>query len=145
MTTLTLPEDLHEKFGDALNALCAKYGIELVVLFGSRAQGRARPDSDYDVGVLCQRGSVSPGDYLELTYELGQALGCGNVDLVDLRAASPLLKYQAMSSGRPLYEATPGAFNLFYVLAWKMYQDARYDIYRLMPAYLKQSLRRWLG
>jgi predicted nucleotidyltransferase len=128
----------------ALRALCAAYDIELVIFFGSRAQGLARTDSDYDVGVLRQRGTVPPTEFLKLAYELGRLIGDGNVDLVDLRLASPLLKYRAASGGRPLYEATPGAFNRFYVLAWKMYQDARYDIYRLTPVYLKQSLRRWL-
>jgi predicted nucleotidyltransferase len=36
------------------NALSEKYGdrIERVVLYGSRARGEARPDSDYDIAVF---------------------------------------------------------------------------------------------
>ncbi|HHE38134.1 MAG TPA: nucleotidyltransferase domain-containing protein, partial [Candidatus Cloacimonetes bacterium] len=29
-----------------------KLGIKMIVLFGSQAEGKARPDSDYDVAVL---------------------------------------------------------------------------------------------
>ena len=35
-----------------LNHLARRYGIELIILFGSRARGDARPGSDLDVGVL---------------------------------------------------------------------------------------------
>lgn len=47
----TQPPPVLAKFRAALNAL---YGdrIERVVLYGSRARGDARPDSDYDVAVF---------------------------------------------------------------------------------------------
>ncbi len=127
-----------------LREVCQEYGIELVVLFGSRAKGQAREGSDYDVGVLRQEGMVSVEDFLNLAYRLGQVLDMGDVDLVDLRRASPLLKYEAMRSGKVLYEAKPGVFNRFYVLAWKLYQDDRYDLRRLDRVYIERSLERLL-
>jgi uncharacterized protein len=48
----------------ALNAAYGAQNIERVVLFGSRARGDARPDSDYDVAVFLN----DPG---ELWDELG--------------------------------------------------------------------------
>jgi len=36
----------------ALAEVCHRHGVSLVVLFGSHAQGTARPDSDMDLGIL---------------------------------------------------------------------------------------------
>ena len=61
---------------------------------------------------------------------------------MDLRTASALLQYEAARNGRVLYEAQPGLFNLFHVLAWKKYQDEHYDLRRLDRVYVRQSLQR---
>jgi predicted nucleotidyltransferase len=51
LTTTPIHDPVLARFRAALNAL---YGsqVERVVLFGSRARGDARPDSDYDVAVF---------------------------------------------------------------------------------------------
>ena len=51
-TTITHADPVLEKLCAALQAT---YGdrIELIVLFGSRARGDARPDSNYDVASNC--------------------------------------------------------------------------------------------
>jgi uncharacterized protein len=51
MTAQTVADPILTRFRAALDAL---YGdrLERVVLFGSRARGEARPDSDYDVAVF---------------------------------------------------------------------------------------------
>lgn len=51
MATTPIHDPVLARFRAALNAL---YGsqVERVVLFGSRARGDARPDSDYDVAVF---------------------------------------------------------------------------------------------
>jgi uncharacterized protein len=40
------------RFREALDELYGTWNIERIVLFGSRARGDARPDSDYDVAVF---------------------------------------------------------------------------------------------
>lgn len=129
---------------EKLRALCQEYGIDLVILFGSQAKGYAREESDYDVGVLKGEGLIEAEAFLDLAYQLSRALGMGNLDLVDLRRASPLLQHEAARSGKVLYQAQPGLFPLFRVLAFKRYQDARYDLYRLDPLYIERSLERLL-
>ena len=51
LAAMTTPDPILVRFRAALTAL---YGdrIERVVLYGSRARGDARPDSDYDVAVF---------------------------------------------------------------------------------------------
>ena len=53
-------------------ALDAAFGarIERVVLFGSRARGDARPDSDYDVAVFL-REDVDVGREITMLSEIG--------------------------------------------------------------------------
>ena len=68
-------------------ALEGRTDVELAILFGSRARGQAREDSDVDLAVQGQ-----DLDLLTLAAELSRAIG-KEVDLADLRHAGyPLLK-----------------------------------------------------
>jgi len=120
-----------------LREVCEKYNLDLAILYGSQARGTARADSDYDVGVRKRRGTLQPDEFLSLTADLSRVLGTERLDLVDLRTASALLQ-----RGRALYEAEPGLFNRFHVLAWKQYQDEHYRLRTLDRIYVQQSLQR---
>lgn len=127
---------------DTLGAVCREHELDLVVLFGSRARGEVRADSDSDLGVLRSRGKVPPRERLRLGFRLGLVLGLPNVDLVDLRTAPPLLKHQAGSAGRVLYEREPGLFRLFQVYAWKLYLDDERQLRRLDAEGIRAGLAR---
>jgi predicted nucleotidyltransferase len=64
------------RFRAALNDVYGAGDIERVVLFGSRARGDARPDSDYDIAVFLNH----PG---ELWDELGTLSHVTTAILVD--------------------------------------------------------------
>jgi len=93
--------------------------LDLVILFGSSAEGRAHKESDIDVGFLFD----GPRDILDLTNRVTRTLGTDDVDVVDLRRASPLLRYAAARHGAALYEREPGSFARFYSLSFRMYVD----------------------
>ena len=68
----------------AMQRLIAMGGMRAVVVFGSRACGRAKPDSDLDLAVICQQAQLSPEQKRQLWQRCRDAiglLGCG-VDLV---------------------------------------------------------------
>ncbi|MEI2656036.1 MAG: nucleotidyltransferase domain-containing protein [Nitrosomonas sp.] len=66
-----------------LTALLSQYPqIKLAILFGSRAAGNARPDSDIDLGIWAQ-APLTADFKLQLIQTLGAELGCP-VDIVDL-------------------------------------------------------------
>jgi len=84
----------------------------MVVIFGSQVSGHARAGADIDVAVRMQRRAW--GDWereLELVGELTEAItGDGDLDVVFLNGASPLLLFEVASSGVVLYQMQPTAF-----------------------------------
>jgi predicted nucleotidyltransferase len=88
----------------ALAAVCDKYGIAELKVFGSRARGTARPDSDIDVLYSLRPGHKLGWDIEQLAEELGSVFG-QKVDLVSLRALHPRLKPAVLAEARPLYAA----------------------------------------
>jgi predicted nucleotidyltransferase len=66
------PDIDHEK----LERTSHRYGLDLVVVFGSQATGRAMSESDVDVAVrMRRRGWDNPEVELDLVGELVEALG----------------------------------------------------------------------
>lgn len=115
----TLPDA--DKIREALTPLFRDEGLRLVLLFGSVATGGMHRRSDIDLAFLFD----TPADVLALTNAVVRLLGTDAVDVVDLRRASPLLKFSAVKHGKVLYEKTPGIFPAFYSLAFRMYDDTK--------------------
>ncbi len=110
-----------EEVRNKLSPLFQDKGLQLVLLFGSVASGKVHKQSDIDLAFLFDK----PANILVLTNHVIRLLHNDRVDVVDLRRASPLLKYSAVKSGRLLYERAPGIFNEFYSLAFRRYVDTK--------------------
>ena len=89
----------------ALDALCRRYGIRRLSLFGSTLKGTSRPDSDVDLLVEFQPGAMpSLFTMAEIEPELSPLLGGRKVDL---RTAGDLSRYfrdQVVRMAEPQYE-----------------------------------------
>jgi predicted nucleotidyltransferase len=85
--------------------------VRAIYLFGSRAEGEARSESDIDIAVLPR----SPLSELE-RYDLAQALAARlnrDVDLLDLESASTVVRMQVIARGERLYPAVSRDLELF--------------------------------
>jgi uncharacterized protein len=94
--------------------------------FGSRAREDARPDSDYDLALLAER-PLEPLARWELQERIARALRA-NVDLVDLRTASTVLKVQVLKDGIVLEEHHPRAraeFEMYALSDYARLQEER--------------------
>src|SRR5690242_8733395 len=88
----------------ALAAICSKYGIAELRLFGSRVHGTERPDSDVDVLYVLRPDRKMGWEIEQLADELSDLFG-HQVDLVSLNALHPRLKPAVLAEARPLYAA----------------------------------------
>lgn len=93
--------------------------LDLLVLFGSTARRRATSRSDIDLGAQCR----GPADLDTLYLALAPRLETDQLDLIDLRRASPLLAFAVARTGRVLFERQPGVFHSFQSLAARRYYD----------------------
>jgi predicted nucleotidyltransferase len=93
--------------------------LRLLLLFGSRARGDSRRESDWDLGYLAARGL----DADTLLLDLVNTLGTDRIDLVDLARAGAQIRFRAARDGRVLHEAQPGAFTRFWVEAVDFWCD----------------------
>lgn len=91
-------------------------------LFGSQARGTARPGSDVDIAVLGEH-PLTLEQRLSLQLELEDALGGPRVDLVDLRAVSPVLQFEALQ-GQRLLLRSPEQVACFSSLVGREYESA---------------------
>ena len=70
-------------------------------LFGSAVEGRMRPDSDADIAILTE-APLDAWRRLELAADLTRLFG-REVDLVDLRQSSTVMRMQAVVHGRRIF------------------------------------------
>ena len=89
-----------------LDALCRRWRVKRLSLFGSRLKGQAGPDSDIDLLVEFEPGG-EPGlmGLTQLEIELSELAGG---DKVDLRTAQDLSRYfrdEVVSTAVPQYAA----------------------------------------
>lgn len=75
--------------------------IALIYLFGSRAQGLANEQSDYDIAFF-SKAAIDNVQRYELAQQLAIELNA-DVDLVDLKSASTVLQMQVVSQGEKLF------------------------------------------
>jgi predicted nucleotidyltransferase len=85
-------------------------GLQLLVLFGSRARGEATARSDWDLGYLGEPSLDRDG----LLADLVAAAGTQALDLVDLDRAGGLVRFRAARDAVVLFEAGDGAFARFW-------------------------------
>ncbi|MBI4536583.1 MAG: nucleotidyltransferase domain-containing protein [candidate division NC10 bacterium] len=127
-----------------MKRVARKYGLDLVVLFGSHVSGRARAGSDVDVAVRRQPGRLEADSLrLEVAAALERAFPeAAEVDVVFLNEAGSLLLFQVATTGRALYERQPMLFWQFQSYAARRYDDDyKYRLRR--DAYLDRQVKRW--
>ncbi len=113
--------------------------VELVYLFGSRANGAAKPLSDFDFAILFSH-SLPDKERFELRLAaisfLTALFGKNEVDVLDLNLAPPALRFAAVAPRQNIYAKSEDARISFECRVMSAYFDQLYYLNR----HTKQSL-----
>ncbi len=82
---------------------CRRNGIRRLSFYGSVLRNDFRPDSDVDVLVEFQPGSVVGFRIIEMEEELASLLGGHKVDMVNPKYLNPRLKGRILASAEVQY------------------------------------------
>lgn len=96
--------------------------MRLAVLFGSRAVGKARSDSDFDVGIIPIDPELALSDELALAAGLSGVMGT-EVDVVRLDRDDVFLGREVARVGVCLFEVEPGVFSAYRATAMSHWID----------------------
>lgn len=103
--------------------LAKKYGLSLMVLFGSHAKGRPKWHSDVDIAFISEK-NFNPAQENKLYGDLYSLLGREDIDLVDLnKTHDVLLRYEIFTHGRILYAINSDIFRKNRERAYFDYHD----------------------
>jgi len=101
-----------------------KYNIELFIIFGSYAENMNKPGSDLDLAYKSFK-ILSKDEEIELLNELSQFYQRGDLDLVEINKAEPVLKVEIAKNGKLLY-GSEKKFEEFSIYAAAIYADTKH-------------------
>jgi predicted nucleotidyltransferase len=127
-------KSLHSFFSDKKNEPC----IDLAYIFGSRADGKVGPISDYDIAVLYAK-LHAPGLRYELSHKLKKKLMTDRVDLLVLNDAPIELRYAVIVSGIVVYEVNVNTRVEYEALTLSIYGDFLYVLRNQREDILKEG------
>lgn len=118
-------EAIRQRLSGALADLA---GVRLAYLFGSRASGRARADSDIDVAVLLDPERVGGAEAYgrevrRLAGALGRVVSSASLDIVLLNEAPCLLRHRVLAGGRLLFARSEQERVRYAIRTIREYQD----------------------
>ena len=99
--------------------------VSCAFFFGSRPGGRARVDSDWDVAVYLSE-DLSPKQRFQARLRINSELaGLGQIDLVVLNDAPPLLAHRVLTGERIFVRDAP-LYTRFFVRTMSQLSDESY-------------------
>ncbi|MGC9515476.1 type VII toxin-antitoxin system MntA family adenylyltransferase antitoxin [Methanocrinis sp.] len=133
-----LPEEIRSSL-EELAGLFEEEGVILAYLFGSLARDETdREPHDVDLAVLT---ATQEEPAWRLWEKIVDALGTERLDLVDLRRASPVLRFEIVRSGRPIYVSDEAARERFVLDTLHLYPDTAPMRRRQMESLRKRMMK----
>jgi predicted nucleotidyltransferase len=113
-----------EKIKPNIKQLAEKYGLSLVVLFGSQATGKTHSQSDVDLAFLAKR-PMNLMEVAKMQTEFSEELKIRDLEMVALNGAHPFLLKQVAQKSIVLYEEEKFLFAKFKIYAFKSFIEAK--------------------
>ena len=120
---------------ERLVPLFERENVLLAYLFGSLSRGQE--GNDVDLAILVQDRPA-----FRLRDAILDCLGTERVDLVDLQRASPVLRFQIIRAGHPLYVSDQALQERFELATLHLYRDTRF-LRSQQQQYVKERFAQW--
>ena len=120
---------------DKIIEIAKKHKLKMLLLFGSQASGRVKPDSDFDIAYL-PKESFDTKQILELNGDLMDIFHSERIDQVNIRQASPLLLHEISRNSKLLFGQEIDYIR-FKTRAFRVFVDSA-SLFRLQDALIKK-------
>lgn len=121
---------------EALAKDAKELGIDLILLFGSRADNTNHKDSDFDVAYRSKTPLES--DLAPFNALMGY-LGSDNLHILNLRSVKPLTLYEIVRNCKVLYAENMMDFYNLRAYAFRRYEDEVKPLYKILFNKLKAN------
>ena len=110
-----------------IKKMAEKYGLKLVLLFGSQVKGKTHKESDYDIAYLADK-KLSFEDEGRMIVDLAGIVGARDeriVNLADIRKAGALLLKEIFDHHQIIFCSDRNAYDSYKIFAVKNFFDSR--------------------
>ncbi len=113
--------DINAKKKD-IAEIAKKYGLDMVVLFGSQATGALHSKSDIDIAVI----NMNDSDRFKVYGDFCALLKREDIEIVNISNASPTLMYSVVRDGVLIYEKKESDFFRWKIYAMWIWRDTKW-------------------
>jgi len=122
----TLEKTKSEKIKETAETL----GVDLILLFGSRADGSNRKDSDFDIAYLSKKPLDSRSES-RLFSALAEYAGSDNLQVVSMKGIKPLFLYEIMRNCKVLFAEDMLKFYQLRAYSFNRFQDEVKPLFKM--------------
>ena len=110
-----------------IKTMAQKYGLGLILLFGSQFTGKTRKESDFDIAYLSDK-KLSFEDEGKIIMDLAKIIGARDerlVNLSDIGKAGALLLKEIFDRHQIIFSADQNIYDSYKIFAVKNFFDSR--------------------
>lgn len=116
--------EINQEIIKQLKNIGENFGVDFFVAFGSQTNGLTHKESDFDLAYLANQPLNYATEY-NLNQKIQTLFPDCEIDLVDLRQATPLLQKKVLFEGNLLVELKAHSFAKFQITAGQNYFETK--------------------
>lgn len=129
-----------EKNKTNIAELAKKHELDLVLLFGSQASGKIHAQSDVDIAIHGTK-RFRPMELAQIQFDFSSALKIEQIEITDLKSATPLLMKEIADNSILLYERDENSYDELKLYFLRRHHDAL-PLLRMRTAQMNTSLQK---
>jgi predicted nucleotidyltransferase len=128
--------EIQKKKEEKMKQTAENLGVDLILLFGSRADDTNRSNSDFDVAYRSKKPLESES---QLFRAMMNHLGSENLHLMNLQNIKPLTLYEIVRNCKVLYAKNMMDFYNLRACAFRRFEDEVKPLYEIISNKLKRQ------